>query len=134
VFAIRDESRQHRCRAEAPVRGKNGSNARRRWRIVEENIAPAIDLQIDESWGEPGAFRQIFERDFAGNIGAPDNRGNLAVFDQDRTVLAHGGSVEHGVSGNGKRLARHRVRVTFCRWRGLSASTPRSFANSTAAA
>ena len=116
------------------MRGENGCNSCRRRLVVEQHIAAAVHLKVDETRREPGPFRQILDGDFIGNIAASHNGGDARIPDENGAVLMHCRSIEHDVGGNSKRLARHRVRVTFLRWRGLSASNPRSFAKRTAAA
>ena len=52
-------------------------------------------------------------------------RGDIGALDHDGAVPVQRGAVEHDIGGDGVALAAaHRVRVTFCRWRGRSGSMP----------
>ena len=55
---IGDQRRQQRRRAKAAMRGGDGANSVRRRLVVEQHIAAAIDLHVDEAGREPGAVRQ----------------------------------------------------------------------------
>ena len=124
---VGDQRRQQRRRAELAMRGGDGANAFDRRHVVEQDVAAAIDLHVDEAGREPCAIRQVAQSacatatSFAGR-----DRDDACALDDDRGVAVNDGAVEHIIRCDGVlRRRAHRVRVTFCKWRGRLTSSPR---------
>jgi hypothetical protein len=129
--AVADERRQQRGGSELAVRRDDRANSISRRRIVEQYIAAAIDLDIDEAGREPGVFGQLADRHRPGDLRARNDGGDLAAVNQHGCVLAHDAAVENAPGGDGVHSPAHRVRVTFCKCRGRSMSAPRCAARRT---
>ena len=101
---------------------RNRAGARR---IIEQDVAAAIDLDIDEAGSEPDPVRQCCERD--GRESRPgDDLLDQPALDHDRGVAMERRPVEDVVCRDGVSSGCvHRVVVTFRRCRGRSTSLPR---------
>ena len=113
--AVADESREERRRAKFSMRGSDRTNGIRRRLIVEQAIAAAIDLDIDEARREPNVRRQVDTWDCAREFGTWKNSGYLVAFDHHGAVFAEHDAVEDSPRADGVNFLAHRVRVTFCR-------------------
>ena len=58
VWRIADQRGQQRSRPEAPMRRAMAAIAIGRRVVVEQHVAAAVHLNVDEAGREPGAFRQ----------------------------------------------------------------------------
>ena len=95
--------------------------------VVEQHVAAAIDLKVDEAGREPGAVRQACDGEVGGQIARGINADDALAVDHHGGVAMQRVAVEHVVRRDRVTFGRaHRVRVTFCRCRGWSASKPRS--------
>ena len=84
-------------------------------RIVEQDVAAAIDLDIDKAGRQPGAVRQILHWHAAWQVAPRHHRGDRAGFNDDDVVTMRGRAVEHRISGDRVTCgAFHRVRVIAC--------------------
>ena len=135
---VGDQRRQQRGRAELAVRGNDGARCRRRLgAIVEQHIAAAIDLHVDEARAR--AMRRPAKRCTgmpAGTSPARHHVDDARTLRPGRPVAMQRAAVEHEIGGDGawRAVCAHRVRVTFWRCRGRSASVPRRSASCTAIA
>src|SRR4051794_6269491 len=109
--------------------GRDGPDSFDCRNLVEENIAAAIDLQIDKTWREPRAIRQSAEGKPCRQIGPRHHRGDLRSFDDDGGISVQASAVKQAVRRDRMpRRMSHRVRVTLFKWRGRSTSVPRNAA------
>ena len=81
-----------RCRrSEVPMRPDDGRNPIRRWTVVEQDIAAAVHLDVDEAGREPGASRQ-------NTVGTAEGSSDLwrsaAMHDPSITTAQSGCSLE----------------------------------------
>jgi hypothetical protein len=82
--------------------------------IVEEDISPAIDLEVDEAGRQPTAAWQIMNGNLLGQLVTPAEPLYLATLDNDGAVAVRHAAVEHGIGSDRMRLDTcHVVRVTF---------------------
>ena len=130
---VGDEGRQQRRRAETPVSGRDRTDACGRRLVVEEHVAAAVDLHVDEARREPHAVRHRLAWHGRRQLVRRHQGGDPRAVQDHGVALPDAGAVEDGVGGDRvRRGGRHRVRVTFCRWRGRSTSMPRRSASRTA--
>jgi hypothetical protein len=130
---IGDEGRQQRGRAEAPVRGGDRGYASGVRLVVEQDIAAAVHLHIDEAGREPGSGGKRLDRNVGGDLATSSQRGDPLALDQHSRTLMKRLPVKDVIGGDSVPLRpAHRVRVTFFRWRGRSTSRPRCAASWTA--
>ena len=113
--AIADESGQERRRAEFSMRDGDRTNGIRRRFIVEQHIAAAVDLDVDEARREPRIRRQVHTRDCCGKLRARKNGGDRITLHDHGAILAKRHAVEQSAGGDGVNSLAHRVRVTFFR-------------------
>ena len=112
--AIGDQRREKAGGAEAAMRGGDRSDRLRGRRIVEQHVAAAIDLQVDEAGRKPGAFRQRNARH--ADVRPGNDFRDPRTVDHDGGAAMQGLAVEDAVRRDGELCGRvHRVRVTFCR-------------------
>ena len=98
------------------MRRGDGANAVGRRLIVEQHVAAAVHLQVDEAGREPEAIRQVMRRHRRRQVGARHQRDDAGALDHDRGVALHDAAVKYVAGGDGVLFWRaHRVRVTFCR-------------------
>ena len=117
------------------MRGSDRGNTFRRRVVVEQDVAAAIDLDVDKAGREPGPLGELAPRDRGGQVAPRDQPGNGGALDDDRAAAMQRLTVEYGISDD--RMPSgflHRVRVTFCRWRGRSGSIPSRAASRTSIA
>ena len=125
LHSVADQGRQQRRRAEAAMRGDDRGDPLHGRRVVEQDVAAAIDLDIDKAGRQPGTVRQPADRQRARQVTRQDQGADPAAFDDDGVVTVQDRAIEHRIGGDRVRSgAFHRVRVTFCRWRGRSGSMP----------
>ena len=129
LVRVGDERRQQRGRAEFAMRVQDRRDRLRRRRVVEQNIAAAIHLNVDEARREPGARRQLDDaraaRTSRRGVSATMSSSSISTA-QSRCADSPSKTTSAAIA---RRLVAHRVRVTFCRWRGRSTSTPRAAAS-----
>ena len=124
--AVGYERRQQACRAGFSMRRRDGANALHGRLIVEQNIAAAVDLQIDEAGGQPCALGQGANGNGPRQVRRRHEVRDASTVHDHGGALAHVGPVEHMVRGYCvQRRFAHLVSVTFCRCRGRSTSVPR---------
>jgi hypothetical protein len=84
---------------------------------------------------KPGASQVSLPNWRSGMIAGSSARGmtsgDAGAVDDDRRVPVDRHAVENARGGDGVNAAPHRVRVTFCKWRGCSTSAPRRCAKRT---
>ena len=122
---VADQRRQQRGRSEFAVRGGDRAHGFGGRRVVQQHVAAAIDLDVDEARREPGVVRQVANRNGAGDVVARDDGANPVAIDQHCRVVMHSDAVKNPARGDGSDASAHRVRVTFCKCRGRSMSAPR---------
>ncbi len=120
---IADQGRQHAGRAEAPVRLRDGAEAVDRRAVVEQDVAAAIDLRVDEARHEPAAT-EIDPGPIARKLGQGHPAGDPPGFDQERAAVQF--PIGEDQPGADKSGPRHNVRVTLARCGGRSGSRPRA--------
>src|SRR5215472_1684005 len=145
----RGDRRDHFCRTVAYQSGKQSRGAKaamrrrdlsyrlRRRCIVKQNIATAVDLNVDKSWRQPDALGQLLDRPIGRNIGALHHPFDSVTSEQHCRIGMRYRTVKHMTRGNrmpALASGAHRVRVTFCKCGGRSASVPRSAASLTRSA
>ena len=130
---VADQRRQQRrsCRT-ADARRRCAAMPRRRRRVVEQHIAAAVDLHVDEARRQPSARRQLVDRASPPAARAAARSRDALALDQHRA----GRDARPCRRTRSRRRRRavcvgHRVRVTFCRWRGRSTSMPSRSASCT---
>ena len=126
VRRIADEGGQKARRSKLAVRGRDRRDARLRRRVIEQHVAAAIDLQIDEAGREPCPVGQRADRHGRRQVRPRHDAGDMSVLDHDSGIAVHDHAVKDVVGGNrmpGRCV--HRVRVIFCKCRGRSTSVPR---------
>ena len=101
---VADQSWQQCRRSEVPMRADDGRNPIRRWTVVEQDIAAAVHLDVDEAGREPGASRQNTGRYGRRQLRPMEERCDARSFDHDRAIRVHAGAVENAVGD-------HRVSV-----------------------
>ena len=133
--AVGDQRRQQAGRSEFSVRRRDRAKPVDRRLIVEQHVAAAVHLQVDEAGSQPCPRRQDANRMVVRQVGRRHQLGDAGAVDDHRATLAHGAAVEHMVRRDRvRRGVAHRVRVTFCRCRGRSMSVPRCRASRIASA
>src|SRR5215211_7520197 len=119
---VREESRKETRRAEAPVRSGDRGDAFRGRIVVEQHVAAAVHLKIDEARREPGPIRHGLGWYGRGQIAPRYNAQDALALDQRGGVIVNGFSVEHVLRNDGVAVLFsgrvHRVRVTLRKWRG----------------
>ena len=126
VRRIADEGGQKARRSKLAVRGRDRRDARLRRRVIEQHVAAAIDLQVDEAGREPCPVGQRADRHGRRHVRPRHDAGDMSVLDHDSGIAMHDHAVKDVVGGNrmpGRCV--HRVRVIFCKCRGRSTSVPR---------
>ena len=113
--AVADESGEERRRAEFSMRGGDRTNGVRRRLIVEQDVAAAIDLDVDKAGSEPRVRGQVHARGCARQFGTRNDGGDRVALDHHGAVFAQRYAVEDAAGGDGVNFFAHRVRVTFCR-------------------
>ncbi len=98
--------------------GDDRGDALRRRFVVEQNVAAAIDLHVDEAGCEPRALRQRPRRHPRRHVAARDDGGDTGAVDHHRAIAMHRLAVEDGAGHHRVGARAHSVRVIFCRWRG----------------
>ena len=104
------------------MRGTNPSNRVDGWGVIEQYVAAAIDLSIDEARKEQRALKvsslnTLCQRAFG------NHRGDAAIGNFDSKPVRQTG-VGHYMTAD-KREAVHSVSVTLERWGGASGLRPR---------
>jgi hypothetical protein len=133
--AVTDQGRKQGCGAEPAMRRHDP--AYRLWRrlIIKQNIAATVDLKVDKAWRQPRTLRQFMHGQIVRKLGAPHNALDPVVNNNDRGIVMGDCAVKDAACGDGvrpgARFGTHRVRVTFCKCRGRSASVPRCAASLT---
>ena len=84
VRRVADQRRQQGGRAEAAMGSNNLANSLRRRRVVEQNVAAAVDLDVNETGNEPDVFRQCPDRDRHGT----SSRGTTAAMRSPSIITA----------------------------------------------
>ena len=74
--------------------------------IVEQHVAAAIDLHVDEARGQPCPRRHRAQRNARRQIAARHQGGDIGALDHDGAVAVQRGAVEHDIGGDGVALAR----------------------------
>ena len=141
------QSQPHLLRAVAYERGQqtgcskfsmrrcDAANALHGRLIVEQHVAAAVCLQVDESGRKPRIFRQLAKEHGPRQLARRHEIHDASTVHDHGGMLAHNGAVENVVRGDGVRpQAIHLVRVTFCKWRGRSTLMPRHWATRMASA
>jgi hypothetical protein len=90
-----DQRRQQRGGAEPAMGRDHARYGGRRRRIVEEDIASAIDLQVDEARRQPRTGRRDMHRNCGRQLATRGNCGDAALVDDDRAVTVENVAVEH---------------------------------------
>src|SRR5262249_25948306 len=145
VIPTRRNRSFHFCGGVADQRRKQGWGAKptmrrydppyrfRCWCVIEQNVATAVDLQVDKAWRQPDALRQFRHGQTARKLGARHNALDSVIGNDDGGIAVRDRAIEDAARGDRVRLAArfgaHRVRVTFCKCRGRSASVPRCAAS-----
>src|SRR6516164_4535690 len=133
--AVADQGRKQGSGAEPAMRRDDASYGFRCGCIIEQNIAAAVDLKVDKAWRQPDSFRQFMDRQIGRKLGARHESLDAVTRDDNRGIAMRDGAVKDTARGDCARLAAgfgtHRVRVTFCKCRGRSASVPRCAASLT---
>jgi hypothetical protein len=80
----------------------NGAHRLRRWLVIEENAAAAIDLQIDEAGREHRSGRHNFGWPVTRTLITPPDTLNHPTIDQDDRIIVPSISIENTVSRNCK--------------------------------
>ena len=115
---VGDQRRQQRGGAEFAVAGDDRGDALRRRLIVEQDVAAAVDLHVDEAWREPRAVRQRARRHPGRHFATRDERGDAGAVDHHGAIAMHHLAIEDGAGHHRVGACAHSVRVIFCRWRG----------------
>jgi hypothetical protein len=102
-------------------------NSLRRRRIVEEDVSPAIDLQVDKTWCEPGSSGKAMNGKICRKLGLRSHGRYLRSFNHYRGVIVHVAAIKDVVRDNG--VSVHLVRVIFCKCLGWSMFKPRCVAS-----
>ena len=102
------EHRREQCRrSETPVRRGNCKDCPRARVVVEQQAAAAVDLRIDESRRQPGAVRQMTNRNAVGQFGAGHDSADNGSVDHRRVVAKNRLAVEQMI-GRDRELHRDR--------------------------
>src|SRR6266436_3521602 len=80
----------------------NGAHRVRRWLIIEENAAAAIDLQIDEAGREHRSGRHDFGWPVTRTLITRRDTLNHPTIDQDDRIIVPSNSIENTISRNCK--------------------------------
>src|SRR5262245_23687294 len=108
------------------MRSHNAVDAGRGWIIVEEYIAPAVDLDVNETGSQPATAGQLMHRHIRWDLPTGAKPTYARLFDEDCPMSPHQTAVENRIGGNAMRWGpAHVVRVIFCRLRGLSTAISR---------
>ena len=126
IRAVADQRRQKRGRAEFSMRRSDRANGLRRRRVVEQHVAAAIDLDVDEARRQPARSPADPRMAWPQRPRNARQRLDRVAVDHHCAVLAQRRAVEDAPGGDGVKLFAHRVRVTFCRCGGRSTSAPRA--------
>ena len=100
---VGDQGRQQARRSEFPMGRRDGADALRRRLVVEQHVAAAVHLHIDESRSEPGTLRQDANGHGARQVRPRHELGDAGAVDDDRGALVHDGAVENMVRRDGVR-------------------------------
>ena len=92
---IGDQRRQQRRGAEGQMGGGDPPDGFGRRRVVEEHIAAAVDLDIDEAGREPGALRQGMDRHGRRQVAPGQEADDGGPVDHDRAVVMQARAVEY---------------------------------------
>src|SRR5258708_38169037 len=90
-----------------------------RRRIIEQNIAAAIDLNVDKAGRQPDSVRQFMHWHGWSDFGARKDVADTCAVDNYSRVAMQSFAIEHAACRDRMRLrlpalgAAHRVRVTF---------------------
>ena len=88
------------------------------WRVIEQGIAAAVDLEVDKAGGEPDSIRERSHRQ-SFCLTSPDEPRDPISLDQDRRTPVKSRSVKNVVRRDCMPWRRrHSVDVTFCRCLG----------------
>jgi hypothetical protein len=82
------------------MRPRNGAHRVRRRRIIEQNAAAAIDLQIDEAGRQHRSRRHDFGRPVTHTLTARRDILNHPTIDQDDGIVVPSNSIENTVCRN----------------------------------
>ncbi len=115
---VGDQRRQQPGGAEFAVSGDDRGDALGGRLVVEQDVAAAVDLHVDEPWREPRAVRQRLRRHPGRHLAARDEGGDAGTVDHHGAIAMHRLAVEDGAGQHRVGTRAHRVRVIFCRWRG----------------
>ena len=98
------------------------ANGLRRRRIVEQNVAAAIDLDVDEARCKPKVGGQISNRYAERKLRARSDFDDIRARDDRGRILMQADAIKQARRDDRVQMplvhCAHRVRVTFCRWRG----------------
>ena len=81
--------------------------------VVEQHVAAAVHLHVDETGREPGAVAQGVDRNSGRDVATLHQCGNPRALDDDRRIRVDGRAVEDRLRRHGITRLFHRVRVTF---------------------
>ena len=93
--AIADQRRQKARGSAPPMRRRDRADALHARLIVEEYVAAAIHLQVDESGCQPRTRGQHVNGDRPRQVRRGDDIGDARTVDDDRCAFAQSGAVEH---------------------------------------
>ena len=122
--AVGDDRRQQRRRAVAGVGGADGADAFDIRRVIEEDAAAAIHLDVDEA-GRQQSAGEIDALDF-GAKARHRQHGFDAVAGNQHGVIGEPGFAVENLGPDERETLVHTVSVTFERPRGTSGSKPRA--------
>ena len=97
---VAEQCRQHRGRAEPPVRRCDGGNSARARVVVEQHVCAAVHLSVDEPGNQPGARRQTAVGYRRRQLVPAHDGADARVFDYHRAIAAQHRAVEDVVGGN----------------------------------
>ena len=82
------------------MRRDDGGDAFHGWRVVEQDVAAAIDLDIDKAGGQPCAIRKPANRQSVGQVTRRTQGADPAAFDDDGMLAVQGCAIENGIGGD----------------------------------
>ena len=98
---VGEEGRKQGGCAEFSMCGGDCRNSFGRWGLVEQDVAPAVHLKIDESRRQPGALGQGANCHTSRHVDARHQGCNFHAVDYHGSIPVHYGAVEDVVGRDG---------------------------------